>query len=494
MIWFGGSIPEAINAAKQQGRIFVVVITGDDEQSTQLMSSWEDDRVVKETMECCVAIRIDAKSDICVQFSDIYPVVCVPSTFFIGDNGIPLEVIAGSVSANDLMGRINRVKQMHNQASAPVDSSSRENASSASASQPTLSVGSSTIEPATPPPTVKASSPGTEHAATETGPPDHPAQSSQAEQNLHTMRFAKKLEQRPPQKKAEEEKEVRKEHRMAGRDSQDLKRKEEEKTKRLLEERNREKEEERAARQRIKQQIAMDRMERAAHYAKTQEEEKAARQALLQARQAEQEVKKEAGVRERSTRVRIQFRLPDGSSFTNQFPLQARLQEVRQFVVQEVGNRYGNFSMATMFPRRVFTTEDMNKTLVELELAPSASIVILPQSSWQRNAVVQSSGSGIWTVLGTILYPLLAIWRFFSSFVFATPSPRESASRGQSHAQSNSHTSLGADKAKREKKSTQTGEKRPKEFKKDGNICRLRTQEDSEEDNNTWNGNSTQQM
>lgn len=28
MIWFGGSIPEAINAAKQQSRIFVVVITG----------------------------------------------------------------------------------------------------------------------------------------------------------------------------------------------------------------------------------------------------------------------------------------------------------------------------------------------------------------------------------------------------------------------------------------------------------------------------------
>lgn len=47
---------------------------------------------------------------------------------------------------------------------------------------------------------------------------------------------------------------------------------------------------------------------------------------------------------------------------------------------KEVGNRYGNFSMATMFPRRVFTAEDMNKTLVELELAPSASIVILPVS------------------------------------------------------------------------------------------------------------------
>ena len=42
-----------------------------------------------------------------------------------------------------------------------------------------------------------------------------------------------------------------------------------------------------------------DRADRAARYAKTQEEEKAAKQALLQARQAEQEVRKEALVRER---------------------------------------------------------------------------------------------------------------------------------------------------------------------------------------------------
>lgn len=42
-----------------------------------------------------------------------------------------------------------------------------------------------------------------------------------------------------------------------------------------------------------------DRAERAARYAKTQEEEKAARQALLQAGQAEQEARKKAIVRER---------------------------------------------------------------------------------------------------------------------------------------------------------------------------------------------------
>lgn len=36
--------------------------------------------------------------------------------------------------------------------------------------------------------------------------------------------------------------------------------------------------------------------------------------------------------------------------------------------------------------------------------------------------------------------------------------------------------------------------KKSEDFKKDGKIYRLRTQEDDEDDNNTWNGNSTQQM
>lgn len=38
--------------------------------------------------------------------------MCVPASFFIGDNGIPLEVIAGSVSVEELVTRIRRVKQV----------------------------------------------------------------------------------------------------------------------------------------------------------------------------------------------------------------------------------------------------------------------------------------------------------------------------------------------------------------------------------------------
>uniref|UniRef100_A0A8C7WV90 UBX domain-containing protein 4 n=1 Tax=Oryzias sinensis TaxID=183150 RepID=A0A8C7WV90_9TELE len=401
------------------------------EQSAQLMSSWEDEQVSAAASSCCVAIKVPASSETCVQFSQIYPVVCVPSSFFIGNSGVPLEVIAGGVTPQELLKRILNVSQVR-RAARP---SGPESACGSAVNRSSVCVCSA------------------------------------------------------PSLQTELRKEV--ERRKMGKNMQDLKKKqEEEKTKRLLEERNREKAEEKAARERVRQQIAMDRADRAARYAKTQEEERTAKEALLLARQEEQEARKEALLRQRSAVARIQFRLPDGSSFSNQFPSQSRLQEVWDFAAQEVGSRYGNFSLATVFPRREFTAEDLNQTLLELELVPSASIVLRPQLGRPAGAVVQSSGRGLWAALGTLLYPLLAVWRFLSSFLFATPTPSVAPPRGPPPPEPNAHNQpqSSSDKAKRE------AEKRPKDFKKDGNICRLRTQEDSEDDNNTWNGNSTQQM
>lgn len=504
MRWFEGSIPDAINSAKQRSCVFVVVITGEDEQSAHLMSSWEDHYVSEAAHTSFVAIKVDAKSEACVQFSQLYPVVCIPSSFFIGENGIPLEVIAGSVSAEELMKRINRVKQMHAQ-----QIGSKSVLPEASVLLESQRDNTATEEPAAVSGIGKTSISNTEGDGSLSAPvslvenasSDTATQCSQSQEDLEAKveRLTKKLEERREQRKmGEEENEIKKEieRRKVGKDTQDFKRKqEEENTKRLLEERNRQKAEEKAARERVKQQIALDRADRAARYAKTREQEKAAKEAQLQARQAEQEVRKEVIVRERRTIARIQFRLPDGSSFTNQFPSQSKLQDARNFAVQEVGNRYGNFSLATMFPRREFTNEDLNRTLVELELAPSASIVLLPQSGRPGNAVVQSSAGGIWAVLGTLLYPLLAVWRFLSSFLFATPPPPAATSRGPApQSSSYNNSTSGSDKAKRENLSKHSLEKQPKDFKKDGKVCRLRTQEDSEDDNNTWNGNSTQQM
>ena len=36
--------------------------------------------------------------------------------------------------------------------------------------------------------------------------------------------------------------------------------------------------------------------------------------------------------------------------------------------------------MSTLFPKRTFTSDDMSLTLLDLQLVPSASIIILPVS------------------------------------------------------------------------------------------------------------------
>ncbi|NXY03680.1 UBXN4 protein, partial [Pteruthius melanotis] len=499
----------------------VLCLAGEDEQSTEMAARWEDEKVTEAASDGFVAIKIDTKSEACLQFSQIYPVVCVPSSFFIGDNGIPLEVIAGSVSVEELVTRIHKVKQMHTGKERPLENGSQSSApcpSSQSGGAPesaeSRAAGVCDSSESVMPETI-TSSPGNDEA--NSGQASQEATNSADEQvndaqpvNDLTLKverqvffcrllnvLTKKLEERREEKRKEEEqKEIRKEieRRKTGKEMLEYKRRQEEElTKRMLEERNREKAEEKAARERIRQQIAMDRAERAARFAKSKEEAEAAKAAALQAKQAEIEARKEAAQRERSAIARIQFRLPDGSSFTNQFPSEARLEEARQFAAQTVGNTYGNFSLATMFPRREFTKEDYAKKLLELELAPSASVVLLPAGR-PATSVVQASGSDLWKFLGTILYPLLAVWRFISNFLFTSPPPSQPSVRSAHQPDHAAPSASGSVEQSRQAVRKRVVEKRGEDFKKEGKIYRLRTQDDGEDENNTWNGNSTQQM
>ncbi|XP_049471643.1 UBX domain-containing protein 4 isoform X2 [Panthera pardus] len=472
-----------------------------------MAASWEDEKVTEASSDSFVAIKIDTKSEACLQFSQIYPVVCVPSSFFIGDSGIPLEVIAGSVSADELVTRIHKVRQMHSLKGetsvangSPSESSVSTPSTSLEPNNTSENSQSRNVEPCEIPPTSDTksdSATGGEssgHASPSQEPGGCSNQRPPEDLTVRVERLTKKLEERREEKRKEEEqREIKKEieRRKTGKEMLDYKRKQEEElTKRMLEERNREKAEDRAARERIKQQIALDRAERAARFAKTKEEVEAAKAAALLAKQAEMEVKRDSSARERSTIARIQFRLPDGSSFTNQFPSDAPLEEARQFAAQTVGNTYGNFSLATMFPRREFTKEDYKKKLLDLELAPSASVVLLPAGR-PTTSMVHSSSGDFWTLLGTVLYPFLAIWRLISNFLFSNP-PAQTSVRAAASEPSNLASSSNSEK--REPVRKRVLEKRGEDFKKEGKIYRLRTQDDGEDENNTWNGNSTQQM
>ncbi|XP_032071317.1 UBX domain-containing protein 4 [Thamnophis elegans] len=492
MLWFPGTIPAAIAAAKQRSAVFVVFVQGQDEQSTEMAASWENAKVSEAATDDFVAIKIDTQSEACLQFSQIYPVVCIPSSFFIGDNGIPLEVIAGSVSAEELVTRIHKVKQM--QKTEGLESSA--SCSSSLCSNPEDSRLQTAETSETELERLRLTPDEGEVNLVQTNEKDD----RRVEQTTDDLaakveRVTQKLEERREEKKKEEEqKEIKKEidRRKTGKEMLEYKRKQEEDlTKRILEERNREKAEDKAARERIRQQIALDRADRAARFARSKEEAEAAKAAALQAKQAEMEARKETSQKEKSAIARIQFRLPDGSSFTNSFPSDAPLEEAHRFAAQIVGNTYGNFSLATMFPRREFTKDDYEKKLSDLGLAPSASIVLLPAGR-PATAVVQSSSGDLWKYLGTILYPLIAVWRFISNFLFTSPPSSQPPAR---HQQQHSNPSAPSTaEPNRQAVRKRVLEKRNEEFKKEGKIYRLRTQDDGEDDNNTWNGNSTQQM
>ncbi|XP_063144764.1 UBX domain-containing protein 4 isoform X2 [Candoia aspera] len=494
MLWFPGTIPAAIAAAKQRSAVFVVFVRGQDEQSTEMAASWENTKVSEAATDGFVAIKIDTQSDACLQFSQIYPVVCIPSSFFIGDNGIPLEVIAGSVSAEELITRIHKVKQMHLIKNEGLESSASCSSTLHSNTEDSQSQTAETSE--TQLERLHVTSDGEVNLVQTNEKNNRRVEQTMDDLAARVERVTQKLEERREEKKKEEEqKEIKKEieRRKSGKEMLEYKRKQEEElTKRILEERNREKAEEKAARERIRQQIALDRAERAARFARSKEEAEAAKAAALQAKQAEMEARKEASQREKSAVARIQFRLPDGSSFTNSFPSDAPLEEARQFAAQIVGNTYGNFSLATMFPRREFTRDDYGKKLLDLELAPSASVVLLPAGR-PATAVVQSSSGDLWRFLGTILYPLIAVWRFISNFLFSNPPSSQPPARRHQQQLSNPSAPNAAE-PNRQAVRKRVLEKRGEEFKKEGKIYRLRTQDDGEDDNNTWNGNSTQQM
>ncbi|KAJ0070597.1 hypothetical protein NL108_016721, partial [Boleophthalmus pectinirostris] len=404
------------------------------------------------------------------------PVVCVPSSFFIGDSGVPLEVIASSISAPDLVSKIQTVKQVRPRPLPPPVCQVPPPSQCVSGPSPQC------VSGPFPPPSV-----------CQVPPPPSVCFVFQGDLSLFFQGDLSLFFQGDLSLSFQGETKGELERRKLGKELQDFKRKQEEdQTKRLLEERQKEKEEERAARERVRQQIALDRAERAARYSRSVQEEAAAKEARTQAQIQQQENKKEEALRQRSSVARLQFRLPDGSSISSQFSAQSLLKEVLHFAQQEIGSAYGNFTMATMFPRREFSSQDLDRTLTELELAPSASIVILPESCRPPSALAPSSSS-LWTFLGTLFYPLLAVWRILSSFIFGSGSSTGGATAAANRTADRTANRTG-DRTQRESLTKQSLEKQPKNFKKDGKICRLRTQEDSEDENNTWNGNSTQQM
>ncbi|KAL1191152.1 Plant UBX domain-containing protein 11 [Cardamine amara subsp. amara] len=100
---FKGSVPEAIFEAKGQKKLFVVYISGEDEDSDKLNTlTWTDSSVAESLSKYCVLVHIQAASVDATNFSAIYPYSFVPCIAAIGFSGTQVWKNEGFIAAEDL--------------------------------------------------------------------------------------------------------------------------------------------------------------------------------------------------------------------------------------------------------------------------------------------------------------------------------------------------------------------------------------------------------
>ncbi|XP_066247737.1 UBX domain-containing protein 1 [Euwallacea similis] len=194
---------------------------------------------------------------------------------------------------------------------------------------------------------------------------------TEEEKKEQLAKIEAKLKQRRMERELREKEEARlreKNRIKSGKDMLEAKKKHEElEMKKIVEQRRREKEDERKARQRVMEQIEADKLARKAKFGGAQE-------------QSVPEKLPPASVEKKPptnySEVKLQIRLIDGRTLVQNFGAKEPLSAVRLYVDMNRTDGEGPFKLMTSFPRKIFTSEDYDKPLDTLGLAPAATLIV----------------------------------------------------------------------------------------------------------------------
>ncbi|KZC07166.1 PREDICTED: UBX domain-containing protein 4 [Dufourea novaeangliae] len=528
MKWFEGSITEAVATSKSRKAIFVVFVEGKDDTSAQVAESINTTEVsCRLEQDDVVAIRLESGSENYRFFAQIYQLVPVPSIFFISTNGTPLEIIAGTTTAADLITKIelvlSKARKNENSSMNLIDAEKKATASSGTInsntnagssvdlkndnktksntdvplSQTTLKNENSIVttedvkvEPCTALKTTEASvsNSETQDASTKELSPEEKVE--RAKQLIELQRVQHVEEE----KQKEKEREI--ERRKIGRDVQKMRQKQQDlEIKQAHDERLREKAADAAAREKVRQQIAQDKLER--------KQRESAIQQQMQKQQGQEPPKLYAPIASDASVTRIQFKLPSGSPHMGQFEPTNTLRDLRNYVVQNIDLPFRQFAMSISFPRRDLTAEEDNKTLLQLELVPTAVILILPLKNPNVTAIESSTpdvgflSRFMWSFVAPVMYVYNYMIGYFSGGTRQNTQRPQNSSPENVDAEENSSDGIIPNLRNvptsglvRRYLGSQGGTT----IKTEGHIHRLHSGGEDNDENNTWNGNSTQQM
>jgi len=449
MEWFTGGVGEAIAAAKAKKAIFAVFVKGksDEETTIKLTEILEDPEVVS-ALSSMVCISVENGTNTCLQFSSIYPVILVPSVYFIDSStGVDLEITGGIVTKESLLGSINKALDKVGEAVDIAQAAPVAAAAPASITETSATIIESSNS------TKEAAEESKVEAVSSNSSVEQPKPLEERVERAKLLMAQRQAEREAQEKEKEKDKE--KERREVGKALLERKRMQEEQDlKEAALARRKDKDEEKKAKEAVKAAIEQDRLDRKMKYDAEKKANDEKRKENEKAALAAQAAQAEKTASDRATVARIQFRLPDGSSQTKQFPAETPLSEVYDFVSTGLETQFSSFSLSTTFPRRMLDQEEKTTSLKELQMAPSATILVLP-----LGGLVSQQDGGLMSLIWLILTPFTVLWAMLSSFFGSAPSSSQPA---------------------------------PSSSRREGGIGRIRQDRDDGE-NNTWNGNSTQQ-
>ncbi|CEG66689.1 hypothetical protein RMATCC62417_03224 [Rhizopus microsporus] len=347
-VWFSGPVKDAVSLVNQKDCVFLVYIYDDSDKTKTLDNTLNDEEIANHIKQHAVALKMEKDSENASLFSQLYPIQTVPILYFIRQ-GVIREFGTEAITKQELLEKITAAK---NQTTVGQQNASLNTNTSSEAS------GSRT--------TVDTPFENQNNASTNNNANVEAAAAKKAE-------LQKRLEEARKQRAEQERQEERAreiKRRNEAKAIQEAQQMQKDKENQLyLEKIKKERKEAEEHKRRVREQIARDRAERLA-------ERKAEKERQEVAGSSSQQIDNTSKKRHNHEYSNLNIRLLDGTNMRHQFEASDTLATVKHWIEQNRTDEKRDYKLSSLFPTRLFTEADDNTSLRDLDLCPSATIIL----------------------------------------------------------------------------------------------------------------------
>lgn len=503
-----GSILEAISEAKIQRKLFVVYISGEDAESARMEeTTWRDFRVSESLSKYCIFLHVLEGSTDATNFSKIYPQGSVPCITAVGYNGVKLWENEGFISAEDLaLGLEKAWLSLHIQ---ETTASVLTAALAARNSEPSGSHASSTasIEQGSSSRTAVNASSDEHNQGSDTVPF---VSTEILEEKRCCEDIAEKIDDDKPSLKADFQDDSgslgdEKSSSSAGASkgsgdpsSSDLGNNSDDHKSSHIEKRNYVSEE--AAKCSLEISEIPESNSKESNVTSSEEKPRSVEDVDV-------DLTCKRPSSSQSMDVHLNIRLPNSISLQHKFSVTNSLRAVKEYVNENQDSNFHSYNLAIPYPRKIFTDQDLDRSLLELELVGRQALIVVPLergtnhnrggslSQHQPSSTDDSSdgnNGGYFGIVRRILSYVNPLSYLGGAFRSSDPNlpPQNNSARTEGRNlrdSTNQNTSTGS--------RTEGGSRRTMSSPFGSNIHTLKHDEDDNrfsDRNSFWNGNSTQ--